>query len=294
MSSGSIWGYWSLIGIHPPSANALHLVISTESAAKSGATEIVTVTVFDNQNLALAGAAVNVSVPQGNDKGNLTLNVLDTPAKYVVATSDANGQVRARYTAAGVSVKISVIVSAVATKQPTFPDPARASRVVSVFPAGVSFLSVRVDLPLGDRVSAGSTLPLSIGVKDQDRNTVGDAAVVIAAAPTGQVTPNPGSGPASSMGSVTLTASSTVTSVTTVTLTVQATKTGLQTGSVNQQVTVVPSGSGTHRCPDGKVYPASQQCPTVQTPGLEVLPILAGIGVAALVAGVIAERKRRS
>jgi hypothetical protein len=150
-------------------------------------------------------------------------------------------------------------------------------------------------LPAGDRVTAGSDLPFRITVRDEAGNVVADAGVVIVVTPAGQLTPTPATGTSAQMSSVTLSASSSVTAETDYRIEVTAVKSSYVDAQADRTVTIVPlSGGTTKLCPDGKRYPVTQTCPTVSTPGLEVLPILAGIGIAALVAGVVADRKRRS
>ncbi|HYS71373.1 MAG TPA: hypothetical protein VEM95_03030, partial [Thermoplasmata archaeon] len=107
--------------------------------------------------------------------------------------------------------------------------------------------------------------------------------------------PNPDHGTATAVASVTLSAATGVVTETPVQLTVTATKTAYVDGQTPVGITVAPIGGGYHLCAsDGKYHPNGEACPTVATPGLDVLPILAGIGIAAVVAGVAAQRKRRS
>ncbi len=294
VSSGTIWNFWSIQRVHPPSANAIHIVVTAPSAVQANSTETITVSVFDNTNLALPGASVNVSLGPGLLQGNLTAIGSTTPVKYVAGLSDPNGRFQVRYLAAGVAARNTTIITAEAMKPPTYPDTVTRQAVLQVFPIGQPFLSLNVALPSGDRMPLGTTLPMQITVRDQDRNTVTDAQVNLAVSPPGYLTPNPQSGTSAQMGSVILTASQDLAAAGSYTLTAQATKATFATASATAQVTITTGNELTKLCPDGKRYPLSQPCPTVSTPGLEVLPILAGIGIAALVAGVVAERKRRS
>jgi len=289
VSSGTIWNFWSLQGIKPPSTVSMQVVITAASAMGSAGTEAVTVNVFDNTGQALAGATVTLSVATGN------LTIGATTARTVTDTTDLNGEVTATYVADTVASETPVIIDAVVDGRPTFPDLVQRSTQIRVFPAGVQFLSLTLELLAGDRVTAGSALPLRVTVRDQDGGLVGDADVSIIVDPAGQLTPSPASGTSSTMSSVSLSAASSVTAETDYDVQVTAIKTGYQDGVDGRQITIVPvGGPDTKLCPDGRRYPVDQTCPTVSTPGLEVLPILAGIGIAALVAGVAAERKRRS
>lgn len=291
VTAGTIWNFWSLQGIHPPSAAGIVVVMTAASAMASGTTETVTVNVFDNTLQVLPGAKVNLTVAAG------TLTIGGTTGRSVVDFTNGNGEVTATYTADTVTSESPIIIDAEvdATQlSPPFPDLVRRSTQITVFPAGVPFLSLTLELPLGDRVTAGSSLPLRITVRDQARTLVPDGAVDILVTPSLDLTAAPPAGTPTQMASVTLSAASSVTTSTPYTLNVTATKAGHADGFATRQVTIVPPNVQMRLCPDGRSYPVTQQCPAVATPGLEVLPILAGIGIAAMVAGVVAQRKRRS
>jgi ABC-type transport system substrate-binding protein len=289
VSSGTIWGFWSLQGIRPPSTKLLRLVLSAPSATSSAASETITATVFDDANQALVGASVEISV----DQSTVTIGTcVNQPS--CTGITNVEGKVSATFTAPTVTTETTVIIQATATHA-DFPDPSSRNTVIRVFAAGTSFLSVSLDLLLGDRATAGSSIPMGVTVRDQDRVPVGDAGVTILSSDAAKLSPSPSSGTATQVAQVTLSASATVTTETSFTVSVTATKLGYADGTQDVDVTVAPASSGGYKiCPDGSRIPVAQTCRQVSTPGLEVLPILAGIGVAALVAGVIAERKRRS
>ena len=51
--------------------------------------------------------------------------------------------------------------------------------------------------------------------------------------------------------------------------------------------------TSTFTCPDGTIVPAGQPCPRgPSVPALDVLPVLAAIGVAAVVYGIVRNRKK--
>ena len=288
VSSGTIWNFWSLQGIHPPSQAGLTVVLTAASAMASARTETVTVNVFDSTGQVVQGALVTLSVAAGN----LTIGL--TTARIVTGTTDLNGEVTASYVADTVTSETPVIIDAeVDGTALAFPDIVKRSTQIRVFPAGVPFLSLTLELPAGDRVTPGADLPLVVTVRDQDGLLVGDADVSIVVSGTaGQLIPSPSSDSSANMASVTLSASAAVTAETDYTVRVTAVKPLYADAISSLQVTIAPSaGPPDPLCPDGTRRPV---CPTVSTPGLEVLPILAGIGIAALVAGVAADRKRRS
>ncbi|TLZ53350.1 MAG: ABC transporter substrate-binding protein [Methanobacteriota archaeon] len=289
VSSGSIWNFWSLQGIHPPSTKVLRESIATESATKSNSTLPVTVTVLDDQGVALSGASVNISVPT---LGTLTLGTGCVRQRYCVGTTNINGQVAATFNAQQVNAgNQTVILSAVAS-HPSFPESTSRTRLIEVFALGIKFLSVRLDLLLGDRVSSGSSLPMQMSVKDQDRALIGDANVTINVADPSKLTPTPDHGPSSDVAAVTFSAK-TVGIDTPINVTITANKTGYRSGGVKFGITIAAPPEGTQVC-NGQLIPKSQTCQNLNTPDLDVLTILAGIGIAALVVGVIVQRRRRS
>ena len=243
VASGTIWNYWSLEGIRPPSAQTIRLVISAVSATKAGATESVVATVFDNENQALAGATVTLSVGQTADQGELQIGT-GARGKTVTGTTNANGVVRANYYAADATVitgETQVLILGTAN-HPSFPDPSSRQVILRVFPPGVSFLSISLDLEFGDRVARGSTLPVRISVADQDGNAVSDAQVRITVSRTG-LTPSQSTGTAAQMASLTFTAESTA-PIGDYGVLVNATKTGFEDGFTLFTVTVVAQGGG--------------------------------------------------
>jgi hypothetical protein len=276
------------LGIHPPSTVSLQVTPPVvPNAMLSQGTKPVTVTVFDDQGTALSGASVELRV----NTGTLTMGTACVAQLSCTDTSNVAGQVSATLNAPLVAAGVTTIIVTAEATHALFPNAVSIrTSTVEVHPPGATFFAITLDMPLGDRVNAGQDLPISIGVEDQDQVPVGDASVVITVSAPG-LTPNPDGGLGVSQ--VTLTAASTITTETPFTVTVSVSR-GTTSADAERQVTVVPLVENTKLCPDGTRIPVSQQCRTVSTPGLEVLPILAGIGVAALVAGVVAERKRRS
>ncbi|MBI4416908.1 MAG: hypothetical protein HY557_07995, partial [Euryarchaeota archaeon] len=286
VASGSIWNFWSLQGIQPPSVVSMRATISVESATQSGATETITVTVLDNEARALQGASVELSV----DAGSVSIGACT--ATTCTGTTDVTGVVRSTFQAPDVTAESTVIIQATA-RHPDF-TPITRNAVIRVFPLGAQFLSLKLELPVGDRVTAGQSVPMSVTVRDQDRALASDATVQIASEDPNKLTPNPASGTAADVAQVTLGAAATISAADTLTITVTATRAGFTDALASVDISVVPTGEATRLCPDGSRRPLSEPCPTVATPGLDVLPILAGIGIAALVAGVVARRKKRS
>jgi len=195
-------------------ASAKRAILDTLGVTVAGASEPVIVTVRDDAGLAVPGAVVTLSVGSGPDQGNLTI-AGGPEMKSVSGTTDAQGGLSATYVAANVQSETLVVVNGI-TSHADFPDPVVRSTMITVLPAGVPFLSLRVDLPLGDRVQQGSSIPMEVTVTDQDGGQVPDAWVTVSLTRPpgsfpGDPTSNPSSGTAAEMATVILTASTTAT-----------------------------------------------------------------------------------
>ena len=199
---GTIWNYWSLQGIRPPSSPSLRASIAIASATSAGATEPVTVTVFDDSGGLVSDALVILSVDPGPGSGNLSIGG-GPEMKTVSGTTDLDGKVYATYHAANV-LSATIVLIQTATAHPAFPDSFARSALILVFPTGAQFLSIWIDLPLGNRVPQGFELPMNVTVEDQDGNTVPDATVDVYVDPPGGLMPNPSSGTAAQMSTVML------------------------------------------------------------------------------------------
>jgi len=164
--------------------------------------------------------------------------------------------------------------------------------VVTIFAAGVPFLSLTPKLTTGDLVPTTRILVFGVEVRDQDGNLAPNAAVSLTVPPGPTITPS--SGTAAQMRSgVVFQAPATISGSQSVfTVTATATQAGSPTTSTTIPFTVVQLTS-TFKCPDGTVVPAGTACPQGPLiPALDVLPILATIGAAAVVYGIIRSRKK--
>src|SRR5206468_8927013 len=150
-----------------------------------------------------------------------------------------------------------------ATARSSNPDIPADTRnaIVTVFAAGVQFLSVTPQLSTGDLVPVGESLVFGVDVRDQDGNLAPSAQVNLIVSPTA-ATVSPASGPASTMRSnivfqapASISASPTVFHVT-----ATANQTGYTQTTSQVDFTVVQL-SNTFRCPDGTVVPAGTRCP---------------------------------
>ena len=287
VSSGSIWNYWSLQKINAPSGASLRLVISVPNNGAANSSIPMSATVYDNTGQAVSGASVNWSAATGTFTAGSTTNTALT------LTTDATGRVSLRYNAPSVAATTAALLT-ITARATGFADVSK-TQPINVFPVGQPFLSIALDFPTGNSATAGATIPMTVAVRDQNQALVTDASVLIAIQPPGQVTPSPASGSSGNVTRVSLQASASINQVSAFNVTVSATKGSLST-TTSQEFTVNPSAAPWPRCPDGTLAPDRDpaKCRTVSTPGLDVLPVLGGIAIAAIVVGVLAERKRRS
>ena len=191
---GTIWNYWSWMGIRPPlSTTPLRVTIAAESAVVAGASTPVTVRVFEDA-VALPDSMVWLEASAGvvsPDSGR----------------TDSSGRFVASFSAPNVDAVTTVILSATAS-HPDFRDPGTAQAAVWVFPPGERFLSLTLELPLGDRVRGDSNLPMAIQVRDDMGSVVGDATVTISTSRPELLVAAPANGTASELSQVVLRASS--------------------------------------------------------------------------------------
>jgi len=290
VSSGSIWNYYSLLGISRPSSKALSATPSLPSAV-STQTGAVTISVFDQDRNPLAGANVSLEIKTPNG-GNLTGNSMTGTMIY--GPSGANGQFPATYIppvlpvgAAPLTVLIGITVS-----HPDFDFPSTKTTQIIVFGPTAQFLAITVDLPTGDIASPGGTLLMEVRVTDQNGDPVSGADVQITSGNTAVATALPASGITASDGriaTVTLTARGTVSANTAIS--VSATKALYFDGDANFQMAVVAITNGP--CPAQQVRNSSGVCvpETVTTPGLEAIVLIALVGALGAVA-VVRSRRR--
>ena len=287
VTAGTIWGFWSLMGIRPPSSQRLVPTPTLPSAVASGGTATMTVTVFDQNRNPVNGANVRLQLKTPNT-GTLTSGTTDVDLNV---TTGSSGQVAANFNAPTVAIgntPLVVLIDVTATHA-DFPDPQSRTAQITVFPEDVQFLAFTLELPSGDVTSGGGTLLLEVSVSDEGGVPVADADVDITSGDA-VLTVNPAGGASGTLGTITLSAGS-VTELTSVDVTVNATKAGYQSREVSFTVTIL---RGTpNRCPSGQYWDAaSQSCKTLnpQTPGLEAVVLIALVGVMGAV-GVRARRR---
>ena len=292
VTSGSIWNYWSIQSIKRPTNKFIRPLVTATNALVAGGTTALTTTVRDQDGLAVQGATVRLSVPDGSGTfagGSCTSGICS-----ISGQTGSSGQYLAQYTAPTPAPSGNPDVSILMTATSSDPAVSIETRtvVVTIFAAGVPFLSLTPKLTTGDLVPTTQSLVFGVEVRDQDGNLAPNAAVSLTVPPGPTITPS--SGTAAQMRSgVVFQAPATISGSQSVfTVTATATQAGSPTTSTTIPFTVVQLTS-TFKCPDGTVVPAGTACPQGPLiPALDVLPILATIGAAAVVYGIIRSRKK--
>lgn len=191
--AGSIYSYWSWLGIHKPPPEPLRITSSIQTAVKTDKTAKFIATVRDPKGDVLREATVQVYVSNPMLDGEFVLG--GQRSNLVVGQSDPNGQLKVTYDPPTLKVddeKRTVFIYAKATHA-DYPESRNATITIVVYPPGLSFLSLLVDLPGGDLVEEERPTLIRVQVIDQDENPVSGAAAVVTSTPPAEITPSSGS-----------------------------------------------------------------------------------------------------
>jgi ABC-type transport system substrate-binding protein len=189
-AAGTIFSYWSWLGIHQPPPDPLRITTSIQTAVKTDKTAKFIATVRDPKGDVLSGAEVEayVSSLEGDFiQGSIEHN-------YVTGTTDLNGQFKVTYrppTLVKNDTRRTVFIYATA-KHVDYPDSRNATITIVVHPPGGQFLSMLVNQLGGDLVEEGRPTLMSVKITDQDENPVFGSSVVISSEPPMQITPSSG------------------------------------------------------------------------------------------------------
>jgi ABC-type transport system substrate-binding protein len=236
-SSGSLYNYWSRMGIKPPSTHWLRSTASTTSAVISEGTAKVVVTIKDQDQNPVEGATVYLEIE--NPANSTLTGTISLPNNK----TNVNGQVIAKYTAPYIpqGTEDQTVLIYVRKNNETWGatytspdgtkyDHAEASlTAIVVKPGGSKFLALAVTAEYDIVESSGMTT-LSIAVTDQDStyltpSLVDNAVVNISVQSPASVEPSYGTTVSGAMGGITFTAP-TVSVDTSFEVTIEATKTG--------------------------------------------------------------------
>ena len=292
VAAGTIWNFWSIQSIKRPTTSFIRVVTAIPSSMVEAGTRLVSATVRDQDGVAVSGASVTFAVPAGS--GTFAGACPGTGTESCTGTTSTSGTFSATYTAP-TTVPGNPDVAIMVTARSPNPDVPQEQRsvVVTIFATGVQFLSITPQLTTGDLVPVGESLVFGVDVRDQDGNLANTATVSLTVSPT-EATVSPTSGNAATMRSnvVFQAPADIATSPAPFHGTATATLGGF-TQAVSQIDFTVVKLTSTFTCPDGTVVPAGTPCPRgPSVPALDVLPVLAAIGVAAVVYGIVRNRKK--
>ncbi|HKZ63504.1 MAG TPA: hypothetical protein VJ400_03575, partial [Thermoplasmata archaeon] len=273
VSAGTIWHEWSLLGLRPPGLRGgPHLSARFDSAIRGGESMLVNAEVSTTDGAPVESATVEFSVSHGN----LTLGGSTGPT--VAGRTDARGRVSAVFDAPSFSSQTTVLVRLNAS-HPRYQESTVLTGSIQVFPPAVRFLSITLELPLGDLGNPGVTLPLRVTVRDQDRNFPADAFVELNSSDPALLRTNPTNGTASDVGSVLLVVDDEARDESTVRVTVRATRPGSADAEQGVFVSIRPPPL-TLECPGEEFVADLANCPEVGASWGPVVALsLAGIGL---------------
>jgi len=187
--AGSIYSYWSWLGIHEPPPDPLRITSSIQTAVKTDKTAKFIATVRDPQGDVLSGAIVEAYVA---DKDGTFVG--DVEYNYITGNTDLNGQFKVTYKPPNVAkndTSRTVFIYAVAS-HPDYPDSRNATITIVVHPAEAEFLIMSVSQLGGDLVQEGRLTYMSVVITDQEEVEVSGASVVISSEPPATITPSTG------------------------------------------------------------------------------------------------------
>ncbi|MCK5548227.1 MAG: hypothetical protein KAI64_04385, partial [Thermoplasmata archaeon] len=274
---GSIFNYWSIMNIRPPTNKFLRTSVTLASAVSSNKTEDVTVTVRDQDKNIVQGAEVTVTV----EMGNLTFGGTNYGDSWTGQTN-INGQIIVKFEAPYIppteenGTRVGITVQATKTE---YDDSGLKTVFILVFPTGVQFLSVTIELKFGDLIDEGTSTEADVKVKDENLQLVDGVTVKLTATPT-DLTISPTNGTTANGGlieGVVLTAPN-----------VDA--------DTKYIIKAAPSKAGTKGV-NGTVdlwVLNSPVIPPPPVPGFDILTVIAVISIASISYGIFATRKKRS
>jgi ABC-type transport system substrate-binding protein len=287
-SSGTIWNYWSLLNIKPPSNKRLSLGIEAPSAIASGDRKSIAVNVKDQNGNPVENANVTLELTP-NYAGNFDNG---TATNYIVTGKTS---IAGKMTVSLVANTFADILNATITATVTywdFPDAGRSS-LVAIYPVGADFLAVTISLLDTDVVNAGDSLHFQIKVTDPLGFPKLDATVNASLdqsldSPAGV---SPVTGTATEMSEITFTAP--VASLlpldeTQISLTIDATYPGFYNGTATLGMVMVKLYQ---TCWNGNRIPNDQTCPARGLPALEITITIGVISMIAVVYAVVRKRK---
>ncbi|MFQ6128504.1 MAG: ABC transporter substrate-binding protein [Thermoplasmata archaeon] len=283
--AGSIFGgsFWSRIGIHPPSPDALTTSppLTWSSLASSSTAEVKVTVRYPDGNI-LANAPVQMTLTGTGALGILSIPDGDS-GTMVNGTSNINGQLIVHYIAPEVENETEVYISSQALGMRDYPaSTVQYSRVV-VKPPGAMFLRVLVE-PSFFTLEVGGTMTIDIVVTDQEGIPVDGASVTLATEPAGPtLEPSSGTTVGGSIATVVFGAPASIPEESkTFNLVVNATLAGYESAQDTKEITILSPTAG-----------GAGGGARTEIPALDVVATIAVIVLATVSFAVLRGTKRR-
>ena len=293
---GTVWNYWSLLNIRPPSRLRLFVSLESPSAIVAGGSAVITVSVRDQDGNPVDGASVRATVlPEW--AGNLSAGGGASGSDITVTAS--LGKLTLRYIAPSVDIAYNVTITATATypQLPEIPESGK-SFVIAVYPAAAKFLGVTIRFLDTDIVPSSDTIWFEVSITDRDGFAVPDSLATAATNPP--LEPPYGIEPSQWNGSATSRlrfkappGNLMAANQTPIVLTVSADSLDDGTGNASVVFLILRLFM---TCPDGTQVPTDEECSSQLGTGsytLVAIVTIVSVGAAAIVSFVVEEWSRR-
>ena len=193
VASGTIWNFWSLIGIHPPTSGPHTMAMALDAPTAMMAEDTVSLAfqIRDPLGEPVPDAQIEVNVASGPSEDPGILRGDGQEGTQIRLRTNAAGGATAEYTAPRFFEGARQVVMSATASHPDYEGVAQEMTILTVLGPDLTFLRVDIDLPLGDVARPGVPVPMVIDLRDR-WGVVHDAQVVIEAIPEGQVSPSTG------------------------------------------------------------------------------------------------------
>lgn len=179
MTFGTLWSYWSWIGIRPiPGPSDLRVRVSYTTAMQAGAQQRIKVIVTDARGSPSAGTPITLRIlPEASGI------FVESSEARIAGLTDELGAFGATYEAPPVALSFQpVLLEAVANPGSLF-VPVQRLFSVGVFPGTERLLGIRTSFPFGDLTLPGVPLPIRVEILDEHGIPASDALVRATASP---------------------------------------------------------------------------------------------------------------
>jgi len=171
--AGTLWNYWSWIGVRPPEVPPwIRPILTCPSAIASGARESVEVSARDSDHDPLTGAHVTMQIVP-----DTAGSFVESSGAEVSGNTGPSGNFTATYQTPVAAPPFEDVTIVAVVEHWALTTPYVSSCTITVFPPNARFLSLRISLPAGDITFAGTPVPLRVEVSDESGLPATDASV---------------------------------------------------------------------------------------------------------------------